>query len=91
MGALRGSAFVCQGVAPVASMSAEQRVTRARIAARTRHSPGDPQIDEARRELRASRLEDYIRRTVDAAPPLTAEQRDRLAVLLRPSPGGDTG
>jgi hypothetical protein len=39
-----------------------------------------------RRELRAA--EDYVRRLVDAAPPLTAEQRDRLAVLLRRTPGG---
>ncbi len=31
------------------------------------------------------RAEDYIRRLVDNAPPLTDEQRDRLAVLLRPS------
>jgi hypothetical protein len=29
-------------------------------------------------------IEDYVRRNVDAAPPLTPEQRDRLAVLLRP-------
>ena len=27
-------------------------------------------------------LEDHIRRVVDAAPPLTAEQRKRLALLL---------
>ena len=32
---------------------------------------------------RVTRLEDHIRRVVDAAPPLTAEQRDRLALLLR--------
>ncbi len=35
----------------------------------------------------AERLADCIRETVDAAPPLTAEQRDKLALLLRPSPG----
>lgn len=42
--------------------------------------------DEALRldtELRAERLADYIREIVDAAPPLTVEQRDRLALLLR--------
>ena len=32
---------------------------------------------------RVTRLEDHIRRVVDAAPPLTADQRDRLALLLR--------
>ncbi len=31
------------------------------------------------------RAEDYIRRLVDTAPPLTDEQRDRLAILLRPT------
>jgi hypothetical protein len=30
-------------------------------------------------------LEDHIRRVVDAAPPLTAEQREKLALLLRGS------
>jgi hypothetical protein len=37
-----------------------------------------------------SRLEAYIERTVAAAPELSGEQRDRLAVLLRgcvPPPG----
>lgn len=46
------------------------------------------EADVARRDLRAARLEDYIRRTVDAAPPLTAEQCDRLALLLRTPSGG---
>jgi hypothetical protein len=32
--------------------------------------------------------DDHIRWIVDHAPPLTAEQRDRLAMLLRP-PGSD--
>lgn len=49
----------------------------------------DPLADttELRRRLKADRLEDYIKRTVDAAPPLSPEQRDRLALLLRPSGG----
>jgi hypothetical protein len=34
---------------------------------------------------RAEQLEDHIRRVVNAAPPLTAEQRDRLALLLHRS------
>jgi hypothetical protein len=34
---------------------------------------------------RAEQLEDHILRIVEAAPPLTAEQRDRLALLLRGS------
>lgn len=31
-----------------------------------------------------ARFEEYIRRVVDAAPPLTAAQRERLALLLLP-------
>jgi hypothetical protein len=34
------------------------------------------------RDLAAARAEDYIRKLVDAAPPLTDTQRSRLAVLL---------
>lgn len=57
---------------------------RARIASLSRsRTPDDPDLLEARRNLRAERLADHIKRTVDAAPPLSAEQRDRLALLLR--------
>lgn len=49
----------------------------------------DPQDLAAREELvqlrqkyAASKLEDYISRVVAAAPPLSDEQRSRLAVLL---------
>ncbi|MBO1751714.1 hypothetical protein J4G33_07860 [Actinotalea sp. BY-33] len=57
---------------------------RARVASLSRsRTPDDPDLVGARRNLKAARLEEYIRRTVDAAPPLTPEQRDRLAVLLR--------
>lgn len=48
---------------------------------------GDPAAEQnARRELAAAKLAEYIRRTVAEAPELTPEQRERLAVLLR---GGD--
>jgi len=59
---------------------------RARVAALTRSRPaGDPDLIRARQNLKAERLADHIRETVDAAPPLTVEQRDRLALLLRPA------
>ncbi len=45
-------------------------------------------VEEARRTYKALSAEDYIRQLVDEAPPLSAEQRDRLALLLR-SGGGD--
>lgn len=35
----------------------------------------------------ATSLDAYIQRVVDAAPPLTAEQAERIAALLRPSAG----
>ncbi len=61
---------------------------RARLNALQRHrSPGDPEVEAARRELREARATEYIKRLVDDAPPLTPEQRDRLALLLR---GGST-
>jgi hypothetical protein len=58
---------------------------RARVArlSQTR-SADDPVLGEARRDLRAARAEEYIRKLVDSAPPLTDEQRRRLSVLLNP-------
>jgi hypothetical protein len=46
------------------------------------HGEDDPRMAEARRDLRAAELEDHIRRLVDAAPPLTDDQRRRLASLI---------
>ena len=47
-----------------------------------------PASDDAAREYATARLADFIERTVSSAPPLTDEQRDRLALLLRPSSSG---
>jgi len=38
----------------------------------------------------ASQLQEYVKRIVDLAPPLTHEQRDHLALLLRPNEGSQT-
>ncbi len=71
-------------------LTATQRQQRARFAALRRHrGADDPEADRLAAEFKADRLADYIRRTVDAAPPLTAEQRDRLALLLRGGGGVD--
>lgn len=58
--------------------------------ARARHnvllryrSPDDPAVVEARRDLRAAQAEEYIKKLVDAAPPLSPQQLDKLALLLR--------
>lgn len=57
---------------------------RARVAGLSRdRAPDDPDLLAAKRDLRATRLEDHIRQVVDAAPPLTEEQRERLAALFR--------
>ena len=61
---------------------------RARVASLSRsRTADDPALLDARRDLRAARAEEYVRQLVESAPPLTSEQRDRLAVLLRP--GGE--
>lgn len=61
---------------------------RARVASLSRsRTSDDPDLLAARLRLKVARLEDYITRVVDEAPPLTAEQRDKLAALLRPVGG----
>lgn len=62
---------------------------RARVASLTRSRPADdPDLVNARRDLRAERLAEAIRKTVAEAPPLTDEQRARLASLLHTPAGG---
>lgn len=57
---------------------------RARVASLTRsRDADDPELIEARRNLRAERLAVHINKVLAGAPPLSPEQRDRLAVLLR--------
>ncbi len=60
---------------------------RARVASLSRsRQPDDPDLVAARRDLRAARAEEYIRTLAAGMPPLTLEQRDRLAaLLLRPT------
>ena len=50
--------------------------------------PDHPETVEARRDLIATKTEDYIKRVLAERPPLTAEQRTRLAELLRPVRNG---
>ena len=56
--------------------------TRSRIANTLRSNP-DADVAELRQQLKAERLEEYVRRVVSEAPALSAEQRDRIALLLR--------
>lgn len=64
--------------------------TRARIASTKKANP-DADVTELRRQLKAERLEDYIKRVVDDAPPLSPEQRQKLAALIHPTVGGGVG
>lgn len=65
----------------------QARAAIARAERSVKRRPDDlDALEQARRlrsEYKALRAEDYIRQLVDSAPPLTPEQRDRLAVLLR--------
>ncbi|BCW76268.1 hypothetical protein NicSoilB11_25930 [Arthrobacter sp. NicSoilB11] len=63
-------------------MSTQIRTARARLAAATRHHP-ESSHEELRRDLKAANLAEYVRRVVSEAPPLTQEQADRIAGLLR--------
>jgi hypothetical protein len=65
---------------------------RARVAGLKRHRrPDDPAIAEATRDLAAERLAEHVRAVVDTFPPLTPEQRDRIAALLREVPTDHDG
>lgn len=55
---------------------------RTRVALLSRHHPGSSELIEARRELAEAKIAAAIERIVADAPPLTAEQRNRLAGLL---------
>jgi hypothetical protein len=48
------------------------------------HGANSPEAQQARQHLKALRLEEHVRRVIAQAPPLTDEQRTRLAELLAP-------
>ena len=60
---------------------------RARIGWLVRNEAPDDVIAEARRNLRALRLEEHVQKVLAGAPPLNDEQRERIAALL--ITGGD--
>jgi hypothetical protein len=74
------------------SLTAEGRSRRARLAANSRWRPDRADLLDERRHFKAEAAEHYIKQLVDTFPPLTAEQRRRLASLLHPETGaGDAG
>jgi hypothetical protein len=63
---------------------------RARLANAIRHHPGDHEaITEARAALKAAGLQARIKRDVASWPPLPADIRAELAILLLSPAGGD--
>jgi hypothetical protein len=57
---------------------------RGRVAALTRsRAAGDPELEAARRDLAADVIAEHVTKVVAKAPPLTPEQRDRIAAILR--------
>jgi hypothetical protein len=58
---------------------------RARVASLSRdRKSDDPEFVAARQDLAAQMLAEHIERVLAKAPPLTAEQRTKLAELLKP-------
>lgn len=56
---------------------------RARHAALRRYrDPDDPEVAKSRQTLKSITAEEFVRRIVDEAPPLTIDQRARLARIL---------
>jgi len=63
-------------------------VLKARSAVGVATRSGDPaKIAEARRDLAAAKLQAYVEKVVSEAPPLTTEQKTRLASLFAPVGG----
>lgn len=61
---------------------------RAHLARLSKTHPKDhPEIVAARQALKALRLEEHVRAVVVSAPPMTDEQRERVAAILRPVGG----
>lgn len=57
---------------------------QAGVAARRGDAKG---LIQARRDLAAANIAQYIKRVVSEAPPLTDEQLDTITLLLRPGRG----
>lgn len=66
-------------------MAETWQAKRARIARLSKDLPPDhPDLQRLRTELRTQRTAEYIEKVIAAWPPLTDEQRTKLAELLKP-------
>ncbi|GAB3349982.1 hypothetical protein [Modestobacter lapidis] len=66
---------------PASSPTLRNSTARAGAAVRW----GKANADDARRELAAERITEYVQKVLATAPPLTNEQREKLALLLHGS------
>ncbi len=65
-------------------MTTTWKQKRAQIAGLSRVlPPDDPKLADARRDLRAQRLEEHVAKVLAEAPPLSDEQLSSIAALLR--------
>lgn len=65
---------------------------RGRVAALTRsRSADDPDLLDARRDLKAANIQTWLQKQLSEAPPLNTHQRENLARLLAPSPESKAG
>lgn len=55
------------------------------VAALRRPHPSEPKTIRTSAAFKTDRLAQYIQHIVVSCPPLSREQRDRLALLLRPA------
>lgn len=63
-------------------ISPEAARHRSRLGYAVQHNNHE-RAKEARRDLRATLLYEHVKRTLRELPPLTEEQRDRVAALLQ--------
>lgn len=68
----------------MAAPSAPISKARASYARRTQSYPLDhPKVIEARQQLKALRLEEYVQKAISESPELSPDQLARIAALLR--------
>lgn len=61
---------------------AEVRAAVAKVAGLAKNHADDEALEEARRDLKAIKAEEYIRKVVESAPLLSHQQLERLRSLL---------
>jgi len=65
------------------TISTPQRA-KGKLAAAVRYlDPDDPRIADARRELAEAKISKFVAQVLATAPPLSREQADRIASIIR--------